>query len=177
MVVDDLPESLLVNPFAAWEPPGTALPVAMRVAEGLAPRLEGGDDELVAGLRWTDHLPAALAAARAEPPVPWGELHRLVPRFALRGAAPDLDAATTVATPPMGGGRDCVFATAQADGIATETIIGSTARYVWDLSDRANSRWIVPLGASGDPASPHLADQLPFWARGELIPVIDRPAP
>jgi len=52
-------------------------------------------------------------------------------------------------------------------------VTGSTARYVWDLGNRADSRWIVPLGASGDPASPHLADQLEHWSRGELIPVVD----
>jgi penicillin amidase len=40
----------------------------------------------------------------------------------------------------------------------------SVARYVYDLSDWTNSRWIVPLGASGHPGSPHYADQLERWA-------------
>jgi penicillin amidase len=46
------------------------------------------------------------------------------------------------------------------------------ARYVWDLSDRSKSRWIVPFGASGNPHHDHFASQLPLWAAGELIPVV-----
>lgn len=172
-VAGELPASLRANAFATWEPPATTIPVEVRVAEALAPLLDGGDDELVPGLRWIDHLADAFAAARAEPPVTWGDVHRLSPRFALTGAEPELDAATAVTSPPLGGGRDCVFATNQLDGLLTATVSGSTARYVWDLSDRANSRWIVPFGASGDPTSPHFTDQLPRWSRGELTPVID----
>lgn len=169
-----LPAELRTNPFARWEPPGTTYPAEMRVADGLAAHLDGGDDELVPGLRWVDHLADAFAAARVETPAPWGELHRLLPQFGPRGADPDLDAATTISSPPLGGGRDCVCATTQLDGLLTETYIGPTARYVWDLADRANSRWVVPLGASGEPDDPHFTDQLPQWATGELLPVIDR---
>jgi penicillin amidase len=42
---------------------------------------------------------------------------------------------------------------------------------VWDLADRDASRWIVPLGASGDPADPHHHDQLELWATGRLVAV------
>lgn len=172
-VIAELPAALRSNPFARWEPPATTVPIQVRVAHGLAVVLDGGGDELVPGLRWVDHLAGALADARAEPPAAWGELHRLSPRFALRGADADLDAATEVISPPLGGGRDCVLCTTQLDGIGTATVIGPTARYVWDLADRADSRWIVPLGASGDPASVHFTDQLPLWSSGDLIRVVD----
>ena len=46
------------------------------------------------------------------------------------------------------------------------------ARYVWDLADRENSRWVVPFGASGVPDHEHFASQLPLWAAGDLIPVL-----
>jgi penicillin amidase len=46
------------------------------------------------------------------------------------------------------------------------------ARYVWDLSDRSKSRWIVPFGASGQPGDPNFLSQLPLWAAGELLPVM-----
>jgi penicillin amidase len=43
-------------------------------------------------------------------------------------------------------------------------------RYLHDPSDWTNSRWIVPLGASGHPGSPHYADQAGLWANVEYIP-------
>ena len=45
-------------------------------------------------------------------------------------------------------------------------------RYVWDLTDRSRSRWIVPFGASGRPGDPHFADQFPLWVAGDLIPLV-----
>ena len=48
----------------------------------------------------------------------------------------------------------------------------SVARYVWDTADWDNSRWIVPLGASGHAASPHYADQGPIWADVDLVPAL-----
>jgi acyl-homoserine lactone acylase PvdQ len=42
---------------------------------------------------------------------------------------------------------------------------------VFDLANWDASAWIVPLGAHGDPASPHFADQRTAWARGDLIPM------
>lgn len=51
-------------------------------------------------------------------------------------------------------------------------IRGSVARVVWDLSDRQNSRWIVPLGASGVEHDPHHMDQHDVWANGGALPVL-----
>ncbi|MEX0762633.1 MAG: penicillin acylase family protein [Dehalococcoidia bacterium] len=47
---------------------------------------------------------------------------------------------------------------------------GSVNRYVHDPSNWTNSRWIVPLGASGHPGSPHFADQQETWSNVETIP-------
>ncbi len=129
--------------------------------------------ELVPGLRWSDHLPAAVAAALAGDPRPWGDDHVLRPRFALFGADAAVDEAMTITSPPLAGGRDRVLATNQVAGVTSAAMTGSTARYVWDLADRRNSRWVVPLGASGDPTSPHFTDQLPAWSTGGLHPVLD----
>jgi penicillin amidase len=46
----------------------------------------------------------------------------------------------------------------------------SVNRYIHDPSDWRNSRWIVPLGASGHPGSKHYADQIELWADVETIP-------
>ncbi|MBZ6164193.1 penicillin acylase family protein [Streptomyces olivaceus] len=57
-------------------------------------------------------------------------------------------------------------------GLTDRAARGPAARYVWDLADRGNSRWVVPHGASGTPGSPHHRDQQPLWLAGELVPVI-----
>ena len=49
------------------------------------------------------------------------------------------------------------------------------ARYAFDLADWDQSGWVVPLGASGEPTSPHFADQQGPWARGELVPMAYSP--
>ena len=46
----------------------------------------------------------------------------------------------------------------------------SVNRYIFDPSDWRRCRWIVPLGASGHPASPHYADQAQLWADVQYIP-------
>ena len=46
----------------------------------------------------------------------------------------------------------------------------SVNRYVHDPSNWSNSRWIVPLGSSGHPGSPHYADQAELWADVAFIP-------
>ena len=48
----------------------------------------------------------------------------------------------------------------------------SVARFVFDLSDWQCSAWIVPLGASGHPDSPHYADQAATWAAPQLYPML-----
>ena len=48
----------------------------------------------------------------------------------------------------------------------------SVLRYVYDPSNWDNSAWIVPLGASGNPGSPHYSDQTSFWSEIKLIPML-----
>jgi penicillin amidase len=72
----------------------------------------------------------------------------------------------------VSGDIDCVRCTGSQPGIADECWRGSVARYVWDLADRDKSGWVVPLGASGDPRSPHHHDQLSRWAEARLVPLV-----
>lgn len=107
----------------------------------------------------TDAL--AQVGAGAVPP-DWGQRHRFHPaRTPVPAQLPAL---------PLAGDSRTVAAAAATFGSDT-CPTGSVARYVWDLADRAASRWVIPLGASGDPADPHFADQLVEWAAGRLIPV------
>ena len=49
-------------------------------------------------------------------------------------------------------------------------IAASVNRYAHDPNNWENSRWIVPLGSSGNPGSEHYYDQLDLWSNGETIP-------
>jgi penicillin G amidase len=40
---------------------------------------------------------------------------------------------------------------------------------VVDLADPASASFVIPGGASGDPASPHFSDQLARWAVHQRI--------
>ncbi|MFF1559514.1 penicillin acylase family protein [Streptomyces sp. NPDC058279] len=112
------------------------------------------------------HVRAALeeTAAGHTADTPWSEVHRLTPWSVL----PDPDAEWL----GLGGDHDCVNATSSVPGFTDLTARASAARYVWDLARREDSLWVVPLGADGVTGSPHHRDQLPLWARCELVPVV-----
>ncbi|MEV5764898.1 penicillin acylase family protein [Micromonospora sp. NPDC052213] len=135
-------------------------------------------DGVVAGLHRLggDVGPVAAGAladvAAGDPPGPWGRRHVLHPVHL--GVAPAVDAAVRAMRErvAVAGDTDCVLSTSSVPGVSDACWRGPVARYVWDLTDRADSRWVVPFGASGRPGDPHFDDQLPLWADGELIPVV-----
>ncbi|WP_422749046.1 penicillin acylase family protein [Micromonospora sp. WMMD1219] len=176
--------------YAAWR---AALARRLRVH----PRLRAlgepcGFDELFAP--WTDpaariglaldHLAAEFGAGLAAPaaealvevaagPMPgeWGGRHLLHPvHLGVAPAVTDAVAAMRQRV-ALAGDTDCVLATSSVPGVSDACWRGPVARYVWDLTDRAASRWIVPFGASGRPGDAHFADQLAHWAAGTLVPV------
>ncbi|MEU9474191.1 penicillin acylase family protein [Streptomyces sp. NPDC048191] len=111
---------------------------------------------------------AALEEVAAAPPAgTWSDTHRLAPWRALPYPDAEQDAG-----PGLAGDHDCVLCTSAVPGLTDRVARGPAARYVWDLADRAGSRWVVPLGADGVPGAPHHRDQLPLWRTGELAPVI-----
>ncbi|MDX6356086.1 MAG: penicillin amidase [Streptomyces sp.] len=108
---------------------------------------------------------AALEETAAQlPGTVWQDLHKLAAWAALPGAEPP--------QPGLSGDHDCVLCTTSVPGVGYRGIRGPAARFVWDLADRTESRWIVPFGASGVPGDPHQRDQLPLWLRGDLVPVV-----
>jgi penicillin amidase len=110
--------------------------------------------------------------AAAPPTGTWGASHTLLPLHAVSDYPAIGAAAPTVPVTSLSGDTNCVLSTESLPGITDGSFRGPVARYVWDLSDRTKSRWIVPFGASGNPDSHHFASQLPHWAAGELIPVV-----
>lgn len=116
-----------------------------------------------------EEVAAERAGSGRREPV-WGDRHRLAPWHALPGGRHDT--APEGGWPGLSGDHDCVLATTSVPGVTDLSWRGPAARYVWDLARRENSRWIVPLGASGTPGDPHQRDQLPLWLTGALAPVV-----
>ncbi|MFI9754543.1 penicillin acylase family protein [Streptomyces collinus] len=137
----------------------------------LVPRVGFALEHLLrAGKLFGVDRPAAVRAAIEEvalrPPAGvWGDTHRLAPWRALEPEQPYDE-------PGLSGDHDCVLCTSGVPGLTDRAARGPAARYVWDLARREDSRWVVPLGASGVPGSPHHRDQLPLWLAGDLVPVV-----
>jgi penicillin amidase len=170
----------LRRPFAG-EPRGTFVPLELRLWT-LLPRLLADDDRtlLPDGAAWPDVLATALTDAvallRGElgdevSAWRWGALHRLAPVHPLSGAYPEWASRLNPPAVEIGGEWDTVWSAAHPAGFGFGVTTSSVARYVFDLADWDRSGWVVPLGASGEPTSPHFADQQAPWARGELIPM------
>jgi penicillin amidase len=123
------------------------------------------DLDLEAGVK------AALAAVAAESAVgTWGDVHRLAPVHGLTGLADDH--VPPLPDPRLAGDGNCVRATHSTPGVTHLCSMSSVTRYVWDLGDPSNSRWVVPFGASGRPGHPHYTDQTDAWASARLYPVV-----
>jgi penicillin amidase len=157
------------------------MPLELRLWPAL-PGLLAGDDRtfLPQGATWAELLADALTDAvgwlrheLGDDPAGWrwGSLHRCAPRHPLAGTDPAW--AERLNPPPVevGGEWDTVWSTAFAAGYGFSVTTASVARYVYDLADWDRSAWVVPLGASGEPTSPHFADQQPLWASGALVPM------
>jgi penicillin amidase len=165
----------------AGEPVGTFQPLELRLWTLLPGLLAADDTTLLApGATWDTLLADALSAAVAELRTRlgddvdtwrWGTLHRCAPNHPLVGDDPARAARLNPPPVEVGGEWDTVFAAAHPAGYGFGVTTASVARYVFDLADWDESRWIVPLGASGEPTNPHFADQQEAWAAGELVPM------
>ncbi len=102
----------------------------------------------------------------------WSKLHRTRPRHPLSALFPQSARVLDPPSFPMDGDADTPLAASYAMAEPFTVMGMSVARYVFDLSDWDNSRWIVPLGSSGHPGSPHYADQAAIWANVDLIPML-----
>ena len=52
-----------------------------------------------------------------------------------------------------------------------EAVAGPSYRQVVDLGEPGGGGWVIPGGVSGEPSSPHYADQLEAWLAGTLFPM------
>lgn len=139
--------------------------------------LRANDTSLLDGASWDDVIREAIGTVSAgEQPQPWGAAHRPVFIHPLAQVFPEDPGVAPPSSDPTGGDGDCVLATGGFPGSGTQSVYGPVARYIFDLADWDNSRWIVMHGTSGHAGSSHYSDQNPLWARGEMVPMAYSPA-
>ena len=130
----------------------------------VAAHAEAGDTSLIGGAGWDEVIAEARTRAEAAwTGGQWGELHFTAQRHAL--ATDEFDPPRV----PLSGDLDTVFAASYVPSQGFVAKHASVARYAWDLADWDNSRWVVPLGAAGEPGAAHATDQQHAWARGQMF--------
>lgn len=123
---------------------------------------------------------ADLAARFGADPVRWrwGRMHSLTLRHVL-GSQAALGRLLNRGPFPMGGDADTIWnaQVARHDPNQDGVMIGPPFRFIADLSDLGQSRGQLMPGQSGQVGSPHYADGIGAWLRGDYHPmVIDRAA-
>lgn len=130
------------------------------------------------GVTWPDAIEAALAGGvrmlreRLGDETSawiWGSVHMTRPRHPLSRVFGESAALLDPPGIATHGDPDTPLAGGYAMSAPFTSILMSVNRYIHDPSDWTKSRWIVPLGASGHPGSPHYADQRERWADVETI--------
>lgn len=101
----------------------------------------------------------------------WRTVHHTRPRHPLSASLPELSGLLDPPSVPMGGDGDTPQAGSYSPGDQFVMTSMSVARYTFDLADWEGSRWVVPLGSSGHPGSPHYADQTPVWQHVSMLPM------
>jgi penicillin G amidase len=160
---------------------GALMPLS-QLRERLLTMMQADDRTLLPdGQDWPSLMATTLAQAVAwlrqelgdEPQTwQWARLHRTTPRHPLSAVFPDLAVLLNPPSVAMGGDGDTVQAATISAGAGYSVGSTSVARFIFDLSDWQHSAWVVPLGASGHPGSPHYADQADAWAAVQLYPML-----
>ncbi len=140
----------------------------------------GTHPELVEGDTWPAAISRALARAVAillarlgdDPDAwAWERVHRAVPRHTLSAANPQLNGLLDPPSIPHSGDGDTPLQGGYSPAsFATVTSL-SVARYSYDTANWDNSLWVVPLGSSGHPGSPHYGDQSETWRQVQMVPM------
>ncbi len=176
-------ESQLPEPLEGWTPHedwrsllGAALDRAGRWYSGAEDSEAFGSARALpnpSGVTRAGRAAAATIADRIEERLPARRrLHRLRLRHPL-GGVPGLSRIANRGPFSVPGDPDTVWQTSQFNNpLNDHALVGPGHRHVVDLADPDRSVAVLCGGQSGHPASPHYADQVSMWRRGEV-----RPAP
>lgn len=99
----------------------------------------------------------------------WGRLHETAFKHPLAGISPAHQSAFNPAPVPRPGDDSTVNNTKFDANF--HQVHGATYREIFDLSDWDLGLATSAPGQSGQPGSPHYADLLPMWAKGEYFPL------
>lgn len=160
--------AMAAHPWAAVPPGVSAAGILWWALPSL---LRDDDTALLDGWRWEEVLQTALQEAATAPATPWGEAHRPVFQHPLAALFPDAAPALNPPAMPLGGDGDTVMAIGLLPAAGPSATYGALCRYVYDVGDWENCRWAVFHGASGQPGSPHYADQAAEWAACRMVPM------
>jgi penicillin amidase len=107
----------------------------------------------------------------------WGKLHPLVFNHTL-GSVKPLNVLFNRGPFPLGGDGDTVWAAGSSyTELGPQPVIGPPFRFIANLQDWNQSLGQLVPGQSGHPRSPHYADNIQAWLRGEYHPMpFDRPS-
>ncbi len=142
--------------------------------------LAPGHPELVEGDTWPAAISRALAQGTADlkgrlgddpDGWAWSRLHRAVPKHTLSAAHPELDGLLDPPAIPHSGDGDTPLQGGYSPAAFATVTSLSVARYAYDTANWDNSLWVVPLGSSGHPGSPHYHDQSETWRKVEMVPM------
>ena len=101
----------------------------------------------------------------------WGRVRPLMLRHPA-GAGPVLGAIFNRGPYEVGGdGNTISQALSPPDDPLAEPLVYPSLRIVIDAGEWGNSRYCLPGGQSGNPASPHYDDQLQLWLLGDGVPI------
>jgi penicillin G amidase len=107
----------------------------------------------------------------------WDKLHQITFGHTL-GSVKPLDKFFNSGPFPIGGDFDTVWASgATRQDLSHDQIVGPPFRFIADLQDWNRSLGMLVPGQSGHPMSPHYADNIQGWLKGEYHPMLfDREA-
>ena len=101
----------------------------------------------------------------------WSRIHRAVPRHTLSASHLELDGLLDPPPIPHSGDGDTPLQGGYSPAAFATVTSLSVARYSYDTANWDDSLWVVPLGASGHPGSPHYHDQSESWRQVEMVPM------
>ncbi|MEA2727465.1 MAG: penicillin amidase [Acetobacteraceae bacterium] len=160
--------AVAAHPFAAV-PPGIA--VQGQLWWALPTQLRNDDASMLDGWDWTRALQAALSEASRTGSERWGALHQPRLTHPLSTVFPQAARLLDPPSLPVGGDSDTVLATGIVPAAGPAATYGALSRYVFDVGKWDESQWVVFHGVSGQPGSPHYADQNPAWSGCTMVPM------
>jgi penicillin amidase len=102
----------------------------------------------------------------------WSKLHKLTFTHPL-GAVKPLDKLFNRGPYPIGGDSDTIWATASSRvDVEKQVTVGPPFRFIADLGNLDNCLGLLVPGQSGQPSSPHYADNIQAWFEGKYHPML-----